>query len=113
MTADSSRFGVITETRPATLDYNAFGPMIPIGRCPVCQGNLISNNSPYYVYISMMILIFTVGLFSQQTASFGGIVLALVAVMLYMFGWLPGINPLILAFAVMISFLYAFANSRN
>ena len=113
MTAESSRFGTISETRPISTNYNAFGPMIPLGRCPVCSGSLLSNNSPYYVYISMMILIFTVGLFSSQTAAFGGIVTSLMAVMLYIFGWMPGMNPLVLAFGTLIAFLYAFATSRG
>ncbi len=80
MTASSSRFGSIVETRPATQAGGEFGPMIPIGRCTVvCDGGLLDNFSPYYVYISMVILIFTIGLFSQATASIGAIITAAVA----------------------------------
>ena len=113
MTAVNSRFGIIQETRPVDTNYNAFGPLIPLGRCPVCAGSLLDNNSPYYVYISMMILIFTVGLFSSQTAAFGAIITSLVAIMLYIFGWMPGMNPLILAFGTLMALLYAFATSRG
>ena len=113
MTAVNSRFGIIQETRPVDSNYNAFGPLIPLGRCPVCAGSLLDNNSPYYVYISMMILIFTVGLFSSQTAAFGAIITSLVAIMLYIFGWMPGMNPLILAFGTLMALLYAFATSRG
>ena len=88
--------------------------MIPIGRCTVvCDGSLLDNFSPYYVYISMMILIFTVGMFSQATAAIGGILTAVVADMLYFFGWLPGMSPLILAVMTLLAFLYLFAVARG
>ena len=113
MTAVSSRFGTVSETRPVQQSGGGFGPMIPIGRCPTCTGSLLPVNSPFYIYISMMILIFVVGLFSQQGAAFGGILTAIVADMLYIFGWLPGISPLILGFGTLLMFLYAFAMSRG
>ena len=114
MSATSSRFGAVTETRPAEQAGLAFGPMIPIGRCTVvCDGSLLDNFSPYYVYISMMILIFTVGMFSQATAAIGGILTAVVADLLFMFGWLPGMSPLILAVLTLLAFLYLFAVARG
>ena len=114
MTATSSRFGSIVETRPAEQAGLDFGPMIPIGRCTVvCDGSLLSNFSPYYVYISMILLIFTVGMFSQATAAIGGIITVMVANMLYFFGWLPGMSPLILAVITLLSFIYLFAVAKG
>ena len=57
----------------------------------------------------MMVLIFTVGIFSQATAAIGAIVTAIVADMLYFFGWLPGMRPLILGIMTLLSFMYLFA----
>ena len=114
MTASSSRFGSIVETRPATQAGGEFGPMIPIGRCTVvCDGGLLDNFSPYYVYISMVILIFTIGLFSQATASIGAIITAAVADMLFIFGWFPGMSPLIPATATLLSIIYLLAVARS
>ena len=114
MTAASARFGAITETKPIGMPSTT-GPLIAIGRCTAlaCDGNLLPNYSPYYIYISMMILIFTVGMFSQATAAIGGIITAVVADMLYMFGWLPGMNPMILALITLFSFFYLFAVARG
>ena len=114
MTATSSRFGSVSETRPVVQASGQFGPMIPIGRCTVvCDGSLLDNFSPYYVYISMIILIFTVGIFSQATAAICAIITALVANMLYFFGWLPGLSPLILGVITLLSFIYMFAVAKG
>jgi hypothetical protein len=114
MTAASARFGAITETKPIGMPSTT-GPLIAIGRCTAiaCDGNLLPNYSPYYIYISMMILIFTVGMFSQATAAIGGIITAVIADLLYMFGWLPGMSPMILALITLFSFFYLFAVARG
>jgi hypothetical protein len=52
-------------------------------------------------------------MFSQATAAIGGIITAVVADMLYMFGWLPGMNPMILALITLFSFFYLFAVARG
>ena len=110
MTASSSRFGSIVETRPVQQSGLDFGPMVPIGRCTVvCDGGLLDNYSPYYVYISMIIVIFTVSLFSQATASIGSVMTAIMVDALYLFGWFPGMSPLIPATATLLAIFYLFA----
>lgn len=110
MIASNDRFGAISETKPA---YNNYINSQYITLLYTETGeSLLPQNSAWYVYVAMMIIIFTAGMFSVGTANIAGFVIALIGAMFYLIGWMPGANPIMIAVITLMSFLWMLGNRK-
>ena len=110
MIATNDRFGSISETKPAINDYHD-SQYIKLLRIDSGQ-SLLPENSVWYIYVSMLILIFTAGMFSAASAPFAGLMIALMGDFLYIIGWMPGASPILVATITLLSFLWLLGNKR-